>query len=158
MIHSALFQQESEAMFKKLYQLSYGLLKNHADSEDAVQQGFMKAWTARNRADASYFRPWLTRIVINECRNIQRHRARVNPAEEVPAVQHDDSGFSLVMEALGHLAEKYQTVFSMKYITGHTEKEIAVALHLPVSTIKNRLTKARALMREGLNDREVSFE
>lgn len=158
MIDSAVFIEESEAMFKKLYQISYGLLRNHADSEDAVQQGLMKAWAAKNRVDASYFSPWLTRIVINECRNIQRHRARVNPREEIPVTSHHEDDFSLVMEALSHLPDKFQMVFSMKYIAGHSEKEIASALHLPVSTIKNRLAKARALMRGGLSDKEVSFE
>ncbi len=157
MVEAALFLEESENLFKKLYQISFGLLRNHADSEDAVQQGLMKAWAAKARANPDTFRPWLTRIVINECRNIQRHRMRVSPKDEILTGQYDDPLFSDVMDAVKNLPDKYQMVFTMKYIAGFSEKETAAALHLPLSTVKNRLAKARLLMRESLSLKEVTF-
>ena len=84
MIDEAMFVREAEAMLPGLYRLSLSILRAQADAQDAVQQGMLRAWERRTQAREETLRGWMTRIVINECRNIQRRRMRVVPAERMP--------------------------------------------------------------------------
>ena len=72
MIDEATFMDEVEAMERALYRVSRSLLKSPEDCADAVQEALARAWARRGRVEADYFRPWLMRIVINECHTIGR--------------------------------------------------------------------------------------
>lgn len=159
MVDAAAFLRESEAMLAQLYRTAYCMLRVRADAEDAVQQGLMKAWAARERARPETFRAWLARIVVNECHNIQRHRMRVVPSEFIAQAEADwkppDPDLA---DAVANLPDAIRTPFVLKYLACLSEREVAQAMHVPVSTIKNRLAKARRLLRDALADWEVSFE
>lgn len=158
MMDAASFMHESESMLTQLYNTAYYMLRAKADAEDAVQQGLMKAWAARERAKPDTFKAWLARIVVNECHNIQRHRMRVIPSDTIALRQSDHIPLDPdLMDAVSRLPEMYGVPFVLKYLACLTEQEVAQAMHLPVSTIKTRLTKARKLLRAALADWEVSF-
>jgi RNA polymerase sigma-70 factor (ECF subfamily) len=159
MVDGTLFLHETEEKLTRLYQTAYSILRTRQDAEDAVQQALLKAWASRAGARPETFGPWLMRIVVNECRNIQRHRMWVMPCEAVAAeaetfTPQDPDLWSAVQA----LPESLRLPFSLKYVAQFTEREVAQAMHLPVSTIKNRLAKARKLLRAALADWEVSFE
>ena len=152
MMDEARFMREAEPLLTKLYSIAYCILRSRADAEDAVQQGLLKAWAARSRIRIETFQPWVTRIVIHECRNIQRHRARVVPSASPPA----EGGFvppnPELMMAVFALPEKLRIPFSLKYVSRYREREIADGLRLPVSTIKSRLARARQALRNALSE------
>lgn len=159
MVDGALFLEQTEANLTRLYQAAYGILRTRQDAEDAVQQALMKAWAARLGARPETFVPWLMRIVINECRNIQRRRRWALPLEaaatrgEAFAPPDPD-----LWAAVGSLPESLRLPFTLKYVSRLTEREVAQAMRLPVSTVKNRLAKARRTLRAALAGWEVSFE
>ena len=78
MMDEETFMDEVEAMERALYRVSRSLLKSPEDCADAVQEALARAWARRGRVDADYFRPWLMRILINECHTIGRKRRRVH--------------------------------------------------------------------------------
>lgn len=158
MVDATTFASETQALLSPLYRISYSILRSQADAQDAVQQGLMKAWTHKDRVHPEKFRAWVTRIVINESHNIQRYRMRVSPSDTVETGQPFVSPDIDVMEAILALQENLRIPFLMKYLSCYKEREIAQTLRLPVSTIKNRLARARQLLRETLSDTEVSFE
>ena len=52
---------------QRLYRTAWSVLKNRADAEDALQEGYLRAFVAIGRfAGASSLSTWLTRIVLNE--------------------------------------------------------------------------------------------
>ena len=152
MMEDKRFMSETEPLLTPLYKVAYYILYSRADAEDAVQQGLLKAWAARKKARPESFRPWVTRIVINEARNIQRYRMRVTPMETVEP-QADfvppDPG---VMEAVQTLPENLRIPFVLKYVMNHSERETAEALLLPISTIKSRLSRARQALQKALTE------
>lgn len=159
MVDTASFLRESEAMLGRLYQTAYYVLRARQDAEDAVQQGLMKAWAARGSARPDTFRAWLSRIVVNECRNIQRHRMRVVPSEMVaPKDEAWKPPDPDLAEAVERLPKAIRVPFVLKYVACLTEREVAEAMRVPVSTVKNRLARARKLLRDALADWEVTFE
>lgn len=158
MVDRATFMRESDALLTPLLRISMGILRAQADAEDAVQQALMKAWAARDRVSEEKFRPWLTRIVINESRNIQRYRMRVMPSDTIAAERPFQTPDMDVVDAVLGLPEHLRIPFVMKYLARYKETEIASTLRLPASTIKNRLARARGLLRDELTDTEVAFE
>ena len=159
MIEETDFVREAQAMLDGMYRLSMSILRRREDAQDAVQQAMLRAWERRAQVREGSFRGWLTRIVINECRNIQRARMRVIPMDELPErtapAQEDDGALAMAMEAL---AEKLRTPLLLRYMEGFSEKEIAQALGVTLPTVKSRLHRARRALREELGDSEVTFE
>ena len=122
-----------------------------------MQQALLKAWAARHRAGEDYFRPWLMRIVINECRNIQRQRMRVIPAELDQYACEEAADYRDLYEAVNALPEALRLAVMLKYLHDYSEKEAAQALRIPITTFKSRLHRARSLLRKQLSQ-GVIFE
>ena len=151
------YERVAQELLPTLYKIAMGILRADADARDAVQQALLKAWEKRGGARSGSFRGFLTRIVINECRNIQRSRMRVFPAERVaePAPQHVPEDLGLY-EAIDGLPEKLRTPLLLRYMERYSEREIAASLGVPVTTVKNRLYRARRALEKRLS--EVRFE
>lgn len=158
MVDEQRFTQEATAVMPTLYRISHSILRAQADAQDAVQQGLLKAWAARDRARLDTLRAFMTRIVINECHNIQRHRMRVVPASEMAAHTQFVPPDIDVAHAVAALPESKRIPLLLKYAGQYTEQEIAMAMGLPLTTVKSRLHSARAILRKQLADREVVFE
>jgi len=149
-----------QEQLEPLYRLSLSILRSQADAQDAVQQGMMRAWERRRQvSDESKLRAWLTRIVINECRNIQRKHMRAFPVAQMPqgmqkAYEMEDGELRAAIDAL---PEKLRTPLLLHYMEGFSEREIAGVLGIPVTTVKSRLYRARKALRMELEDAEVRF-
>lgn len=135
-----------------LYRVAKSMLGSEADCADAAQNALLRAWERLHTLrDPAYFKTWLTRILINECRAILRQRARFVPLEEEAAegeiAPERDSG---LYEAVMGLDVKYRVPFVLYYIEGFRTREIASMLKLPEGTVKTRLRRAREILRTEL--------
>lgn len=158
MVDEMTFTNEARALLPMMYRVSMSMLHKEADAQDAMQQALTKAWEKRATVRLDYFRAWLMKITINECRNIHRHRKRIVPMAYVER-GHAPDGVSVdIADAVGNLPEKLRIPFLLKYLAQYKEKEIASILGLPQTTVKNRLHKARMLLRDALSDWEVAFK
>lgn len=135
-----------------LYRVAKSMLGSEADCADAAQNALLRAWEKQHTLrDPAYFKTWLTRILINECRAMLRQRARFVPLEEEAAegeiAPERDSG---LYEAVMGLDVKYRVPFVLYYIEGVRTREIASMLKLPEGTVKTRLRRAREILRTEL--------
>jgi RNA polymerase sigma-70 factor (ECF subfamily) len=151
------YERVAQEALPSLYKTAMGILRCDADARDAVQQALLKGWEKKENAQQGKFRWYLTRILINECRNIQRQRMRVFPAEVPPAVAPTPPDYQDLYGAIFQLPDELRLPLLLKYAQGLSEKEAAKALGIPVTTFKNRLHRARKALRKTL-DREVTFE
>ena len=131
-----------EAEMTVLYRMAVSILRRQQDAEDAVQQALLKGWTARQKAWRGSEKAWLMRIVINECRNVQRYRMRVLPVETVPETPTDVPDVSLRL-AVDALPETLRLPLLLKYMESMSEKDGAAALRMSVPAVKSRLLRAR---------------
>lgn len=150
MIDEQTFIREIEAMERMLYRVSRSLLSSREECGDAVQEALGKAWAKRAYVEESYFRPWLMRIVINECHNIGRRKKRVTPVAEIaggscPAPDVPDERLRMALDAL---PEKLRMPLVLHYLEGFTVTESARILHVPQGTVKSRLGLARECLRK----------
>lgn len=151
------YERVAQEALPMLYRIAMGILRSDADARDAVQQAMLKGWEKKENARPGKFRAYLTRILVNECRNIQRYRMRVFPAEVPPAVESMPPDYQDLYDAIYALPEDLRLTLLLKYARDLSEKEAAAALGIPVTTFKNRLHRARKALRNTL-DREVMFE
>lgn len=135
-----------------LYRVAKSMLGSEADCADAAQNALLRAWEKQHTLrDTAYFKTWLTRILINECRAMMRQRARFVPLEEEAAEgEIAPEGGGELYEAVMGLDEKYRLPVVLHYIEGFKTAEIAAMLRLPEGTVKTRLRRAREILREEL--------
>ena len=144
------FVQEIEAHSGMLYRVAYAILRNDDACQDALQDAALKAWEKRRTLrEPRYFRTWITRILINTCRDAQRRRRDV-PLEDVREPQAAAPDLTLAM-ALQSLPEKLRLPLMLCYSEGLTYAEIAQALRLPVTTVRGRIHRAKAQLRKELD-------
>ena len=141
------FVSEVRAMERTLYRVARGYLRTWDECADAVQEALCKAWDKRKRVDESYFRPWLTRIVINECHNIGRRKKRLIPVAEPEREPAPEPALPELADALEALPEKLRLPLSLHYLEGFSVEEIARILRIPAGTVKSRLHQARSQLR-----------
>lgn len=156
MISGQQFTSEVTSLSPTLFRLCISILRSEQDAQDAVQQGLLKAWAGKEKIRPETFRAFLTRIIINECRNIQRQRQRVTPVESIEESGDatyipEDSGLKA---AIGSLPEKLRTPLLLYYMENYREREIAASLGLSQVAVKNRLFRARKCLKAVLTDKE----
>ena len=157
MISDDHFTQETIALTPSLYRISMSILRHEADCRDAVQQALLNVWAARGRLEETRFRAYLTRAVINECRNIQRKRMRETPIDEMPDIEYVmQPEQSELREAIDLLPESLRMPLLLHYMECFNEKETAAALGITVVAVKHRLYRARKALKQQLKDWEVA--
>lgn len=158
MIDEAQFTALCETLPPTLRRIALGILRSEADADDAVQQALLNAWRARQKAEPRNLRAWITRITVNECRNIQRARMRVTPVE-TPRDENEsyEPPDIALRDAIAALPDMLRLPLLIKYMEGYSERETAQALRLPVTTVKNRLYRARKALAKALEE-EVILE
>lgn len=132
-------------------------LRDVSLAEDAVQEAFLKAY--RHLSDfrgESSEKTWLYSIAINVCRDMLRSRwfRMLDRRVDVDALSIPVEGISLVsialMEEILRLPQRYREVIFLFYYEDMRLAEIAALLGSPVSTIGDRLRKARSMLRKAL--------
>lgn len=155
MISTQQYVQAVGNLADSLYRIAVSILRHPADAQDALQEALMKAWQARETCRLDSIRPWLTRITINECRNIQRKRRPDIPIDgiaECPAPDQPDN--EDLREAIDSLPETLRTPLLLHYMEGYPDKETAKALGISQVAVRNRIWRARRLLREQLSIQE----
>jgi RNA polymerase sigma-70 factor (ECF subfamily) len=130
------------------------------DAADIAQEAFVKAHRSLPKlTDPTMVRSWVLRIVANEAKNHLRGRDRSRrrddrygswvvaevPDPETSALSSEDArNLSL---ALGRIAARDRQVLAYRYFAGLSEVETAVAVGVPVGTVKSRTARALTRLR-----------
>ena len=150
---------------KRIYFSVRKMILDHDDTNDIVQDTFVKAYSNLHQFDEQFpFYPWLHRIAINTTLNFQTKRARkktsfVNPEDdEVKQVaKTDDNPLDQVIEtefkehiseALQQLPFDQRMVFILRTSEELSYEEISKELDISIGTVMSRLSRARAKLKE----------
>ena len=155
---------------RSVYHIVQGILENPADSEEVLQESFLKALQHIEdfRGEAK-FRTWLTRIAINEARmRLRKYRTKLhdsiddgsddtmdmrprelrdwrpNPEERLA----DAELAKLLEKAIRALPRIYREVLLLRDVEHLSNEETAQALGISLSATKARLLRARLMMRD----------
>lgn len=144
------FVSEIEAHSGMLYRVAWSILRNDDDCKDAMQEAALKAWEKRNTLrETSYFRTWITKILINACYDTQRKRRRIVSLDSIPEIPISAPDPALAM-ALATLPEKLRLPLVLVFSEGMTYAEAAETLHLPLATVRGRIHRGKEQLRKEL--------
>lgn len=155
---------------RPVYAMCLRMLRDQMAAEDAAQDSFIKAWSSIASFRGDLFRPWLLKIASNRCLDLIRARGR-RPADSLDAMPFEiepewsiqaNSGehperhavrqeLSRHLEgALAALPDDQRLVIILSDIEGRSYDEIAEITGAAAGTVKSRLSRARAKLRETL--------
>ncbi len=170
-------QQGDEDAFSRLFRMysgrvlrmAYLISGNYADSEDIVQETFVKCFTYRARLkDPDKFEPWLYQIMTRTAWRVAGKSRREQPSEEIGRIQDEMAGeFSSPLEnvlsseegerlwrAVESLEIRQRPAVVLYYYTQMSTREIAKAMGCLEGTGKSRLFTARRNLRKLLDEGE----
>jgi RNA polymerase sigma factor (sigma-70 family) len=153
-----------------VYTLAYRIMGEAHSAADVAQEAFILAFRRLSTYRGGSFRSWLLRITANQCYDELR-RIRRKPAisvEELPYAESDD-GPALpdetdtpeqvvqqkelqraIQSCISHLSPDQRVVLVMSDIEGFSYQEIAEQVGAELGTVKSRLSRARAGVRDCL--------
>lgn len=169
------FRVLAESQLSRLYTIARRMVGD--DAEDAVQDALLKAYRAFDRLEhAGAGAAWLTRILVNVCRDHGRARARAPDEVSLDAIDdfslyrriagedpfpYSDSlhldflaqfGADDVRYVLDRLPELYRIPMLLVYVDGFATKEVAAITNAPLGTVLARLHRGRKLFERELWD------
>jgi len=147
-----LYNRYADAM----YNVSFNMLNNQHDAEDALQISFASAFNHLERFDySSTFGAWLKRIVINNSINILK-KNNINGEIEIVEKEVDDEvnepkypySIEQVKTKIAALPDGYRIVLTLYLIEGYDHIEIAKILNVSSSTSKSQYSRAKKKLKE----------
>ena len=161
---------------KLVYHAAFRVTGHAEAAADLSQEIFLRIWRGLpTYGGRARFLTWLTRVTKNVCTDWIRSRKNLPPADSLTPPHDDDGGthhvpepaapaadadpeeiFSrsergrLLREALEHLSEEHRTVVRLRDVEGMSYERIADALGVDTGTVKSRLSRARAKLKEYL--------
>jgi RNA polymerase sigma-70 factor, ECF subfamily len=163
------FNELVEQYQRLAFNVAYRLLGQVEEAKDVTQDSFLAAFNALESFRGSSFKAWLLRIVMNgsydTLRKRQRHptdslesmlgksesEARFRSRDPGPesAAMTAETGAAIQM-ALKKLSMDHQSVIILCDIQSVSYEEAAETLDVSLGTVKSRLSRARALLRDEL--------
>ena len=157
----------------RVYRLAYRLTGNVADAEDLTQEVFVRVFRSLDTYVPGTFEGWLHRITTNLFLDQARRRSRIrfdhlphDPGTESAYAGHatgtDASSDRVLLDglfeadveqALGSLPPDFRAAVVLCDIEGLSYDEIAQVLDLKLGTVRSRIHRGRALLREALAHR-----
>jgi RNA polymerase sigma-70 factor (ECF subfamily) len=154
---------------EKIQRLAYKMLNNKLDTEDIVQETFIRVYLNLNRFDETQnFSTWIYRIGKNLCIDLLRKKknvcsldaefsededanyyARLHSNETTPehnVIERETR--AQILKVIDKLSAKYKMVIILYYLQGLSLLEISDKLNLPVTTVKSRLNRGREHLRK----------
>lgn len=143
------FTKLMQSQMQNMYKTAWAILHNDEDVADAISETILVCFEKLDQLrQTQFFKTWMTRILINQCNDILKQHKKIIPVEEIrentsPLQEYENIEW---METLKSLDEKYRLVIILYYVNGLTTTEIGTVLHMPVSTVRTRLSRGRNQM------------
>ena len=148
-------RQVVERYGSMVYRLAYARTGRRDDAEDVTQEVFLRlVHAAPAFRDEEHQKAWLLRVTANCAGDLFRSpwRKRHRPLEEADGLISPEPEENGVLEAVLALPERYRTVVHLFYYEELSVAEIAAALGKSEGAVRTRLSRARGMLRELLDE------
>lgn len=154
---TTLMEQNKAAMYKT----AISILHNDADAADAMQDAILSCWkNIRELKNERHFKTWLTRVLINSCKDLIKKNSRITYVESYDGLEKGSDSEMYernVRECFDGLSENYRLIMTLYYTQGLTIKEIAEKLDMNENTVKTRLSRGRTEFKELYTSKEAAL-
>lgn len=151
------FESSLRSELPVLFRVAKRLAKSSDTAEDLVGQTLYAAVKFQNSFDGRHFRSWLIKILRNEFNTLVRREA-ARPTVVLDEVEGESESFweevhwkvdaDTLMKELDNLSEEHRMIIQLCDVEELSYEEAADALDVPVGTVRSRLFRARAKLRD----------
>lgn len=147
-----LFEQKYKECEKALFLVAIGYLHNTEDAKDCLQEAALAALKSFDKLkNQAYFKTWLTRIVINKCKDFIKRRRFTEELSDALNVFYDMPSSELdTVDLICRMNPKRALYITLRFYNDMTYDEMAKVLKQPVSTVKYKTLKALQELKEKL--------
>lgn len=141
-----------------IFRISYCILCNSADAEDAVQETFLRYLTkAPEFTSEEHRKAWLIKVSANVSKNmlmfrLRRETVNLEDIEDIGIDERDYETFELIMS----LPAKHKIVMTLYYVEGYKSKEIAEIIGISEEAVRKRLQKGRELLKNEIEKEKLT--
>jgi RNA polymerase sigma-70 factor (ECF subfamily) len=157
------------ALEKPLFNVVYRWLWDVAESQDVVQEAFLRCWKIRHRVRADGFKALVFRTALRLASNRRRRRklwrmvpladAAVEASAAVEACAAPIEPLPKpIRDAVDGLPEPLKRVLLLSELAGMSYAEIAAVMHIKEGTVGSRRHRALAMLRSRLAQRGIDFD
>jgi len=138
---------------KMVFKVAYNMTLDYSDSEDIVQESFLKLYTSNiDFAEENDVKAWLLRVAINLSKNRNKlfhNRMKSEMKEDIydECISEDKIALKAALE---QLPQKYRIVIHLYYFEGYQSSEISKILGISVSSVTTRLQRGREKLKNYL--------
>lgn len=141
----------------RLYGFIFKSLRDEEDSNDIVQDAFLKLWENRTKVEVEKAKSWLFTTAHNAMINFIKKSGRSSSLEqmEIDYGKDDKHNFELkeiIDKAIANLPEQQKTILLLRDMEGYNYQEIGDIMKLNESQVKVYLFRARQKMKEQIKD------
>ena len=154
-----LFAEIYEQNVGRMYSIAKSILTSNQLAEEAVHDTFLKVIDNFEKVSAlspKMCQGWINVVVKNISLNILKKEKRSFPIENEKlftiSSDENDREYNYLIEAINNLPEKYRDVLEMYYLLGYDSNEIASLLGITSDNVLQRMSRARKLLLEELNE------
>ena len=139
--------------FRTVWNICLSFLKNPADTEDAVQETFLRLLRENVRFQSDeHGKAWLIHTAKNVCRDeLRKHRRRELPLEEAQTAAAGTPRIDETLEAVRALPERYRAAIYLFYYEGLSVEQISRLLDRRENTVRSDLCRGRARLKKLLD-------
>ena len=157
----AAFTTLADALYGRLHQVAYRILRDRSLAEDATQGAVLLMWRDLPQLrDPGRFEAWSYRLLVNACNAEFRRRKRTLPSvgatTPVEPVAPDDFGqlfdHDQIERGFAELSVDHRAVLVLRYYLDLSLEAIGEFLDIPVGTVNSRLHRAIGKMRLALEE------
>ncbi len=162
----------------QVYNLAYRIMGDEASAADATQEAFISAYRHLGTFHGGSFQSWLLRIVVNACYDELRRRRRrptvsldapldteegmiefdlPTSAEEPQQIVQRRELVDLLQRGIDRLPREQRLTLVLRDVQGFRYEEIAAMTHSRCGTVKSRLSRARANLRDYVQMHREAF-
>lgn len=158
------FEQLVVAYRDQVFRLALRMCGSEADADEVAQEAFLSAWKALpNFRGESQFSTWLYQLTTHAAIDLMRREKRQIAAADITEVSAADPAPSpqqqteqseqreIVRDAILQLAPEQREVVVLRFMEELSYEEIGAVLKLPSGTVKSRLNRAKAQLKEILS-------
>ena len=155
------FEQLVVAYRDQVFRLALRMCGSEADADEVAQEAFLSAWKALpNFRGESQFSTWLYQLTTHAAIDLMRREKRQIAADDITEVSAADPAPSpqqqaeqseqreIVRDAILQLAPEQREVVVLRFMEELSYEEIGAVLKLPSGTVKSRLNRAKAQLKE----------
>ncbi|MGG4552511.1 sigma-70 family RNA polymerase sigma factor [Paenibacillus humicus] len=144
----------------QLYSLAKSIVRRDEDCADAFQETTLKAYKGlATLQQPKYFKTWVIRILLNECKQLLRLRSKTVVMAELPEAEppfhyYEDSSKLDLHEAVDHLDESLRIVIHLFYFQDLSIKQISSVLDISEGAVRTRLHRARGILADEIKRKQ----